>query len=151
MPQNGCVLRCKSNAARNPELCYHELPSRENFWDAWLKNISRQGSEKSSQWPPSSRSVVCSLHFKEEGYKLGMKRKLLRPTAVPTRFPLYPFCMQPARSKKRRTLVRVTPNASTSPASGKSQQRKMQSPAERRPVVKIATICRNFRKFKVIS
>ncbi|KAG0423903.1 hypothetical protein HPB47_000341 [Ixodes persulcatus] len=58
------------------------LPSRENFRDAWLKNISRQGSEKGSQWQPSSRSVVCSLHFKEEDYKVGMKRKLLQPTAT---------------------------------------------------------------------
>ena len=64
MPKNCCVPRCKSNAARDPELCYHELPSREKFWDAWLKNISRECSEKGSQWQPSSRSVVRSLHFK---------------------------------------------------------------------------------------
>lgn len=64
-----------------------------------------------------------------------MKRKVLRPTAVPTQFPLYSLYMQPAGSKKRRTLVRVPPNASTSHASGRSRQRKMQSPAERRQAV----------------
>ncbi|CAN8000999.1 unnamed protein product, partial [Ixodes hexagonus] len=108
MPKNCCVPRCKSNAERNPELCYHELPSRENLRDAWLQNNSRQGSNKGSRWQPSSRTVVCSLHFKEEDYKVGMKRKLLRPTAVPTQFPLYPSYMQPS-SRKRRTLVRAPP------------------------------------------
>ncbi|KAH6931864.1 hypothetical protein HPB50_001195 [Hyalomma asiaticum] len=51
----------------------------------------------------TTRAVVCSIHFKEEDYKAGLKRKVLRPTAVPTQFPLYPAYMLPAASKKRRS------------------------------------------------
>ncbi|KAH6941591.1 hypothetical protein HPB50_020484 [Hyalomma asiaticum] len=77
MPKSCCVPRCKSNAARNSDLCYHELPAKKQLRDAWLRHISRQGNVKGSHW-------VCSIHFKEEDYKVGLKRKVLRPTAVPT-------------------------------------------------------------------
>ncbi|KAL1474276.1 hypothetical protein MTO96_021122 [Rhipicephalus appendiculatus] len=107
MPKNCCVPLCKSNASRNPELCYHELPSKENLRNAWLRNISREGTDKGSHWQPSSRTVVCSLHFNADDYKVGMKRKLLLPTAVPTQFPSYPTYMLPSRSKERKTHIRV--------------------------------------------
>lgn len=58
---------------------------------------------------PNSRAVVCSIHFKEEDYKVGLKRKVLQPTAVPTQFPSYPAYMLPAASKKRLSVVRVAP------------------------------------------
>ncbi|XP_077542300.1 THAP domain-containing protein 11-like isoform X1 [Haemaphysalis longicornis] len=60
MPKNCCMPLCKSNALRNPELYYHELPSNEDLRKAWLRNISRQGSDKNSQWQPSSRAVVLN-------------------------------------------------------------------------------------------
>ncbi|KAH6919943.1 hypothetical protein HPB50_029069 [Hyalomma asiaticum] len=109
MPKSCCVPRCKSNAARNSDLCYHELPAKQQLRVAWLRHISRQGNVKGSHWVPNSRAVVCSIHFKEEDYKVGIKRKVLRPTAVPTQFPPYPAYMLPAVSKKRRPVVRVEP------------------------------------------
>ncbi|KAH6942703.1 hypothetical protein HPB50_009317 [Hyalomma asiaticum] len=104
MPKSCCVPRCKSNAARNSDLCYHELPAKQQLRDAWLRHISRQGNVKGSHWVPNSRAVVCSIHFKEEDYKVGLKRKVLRPTAVPTQFPSYLAYMLPAVSKKRRPV-----------------------------------------------
>lgn len=104
MPKNCCMPFCKSNASRNPELYYHELPCNEDLRKAWLRNISRQGSDKNSQWQPSSRAVVCSLHFAADDYKVGVKRKLLLPTAVPTQFPSTD--MLPSGSKERKTLLR---------------------------------------------
>lgn len=65
---------------------------------------SRQDSNKGSQWQPRSKIVVYSLHSKGD-HKVGMKRKVPRPTAVATKFPLYPFNMQPMSSKKRRTPI----------------------------------------------
>ncbi|KAL1478124.1 hypothetical protein MTO96_035203 [Rhipicephalus appendiculatus] len=70
MPKNCCVPLCKSNASRNPELCYHELPSKENLRNAWLrKHFPEKGLTKGSHWQPSSRTVVCSLHFTADDYK----------------------------------------------------------------------------------
>ncbi|KAH6920847.1 hypothetical protein HPB50_028163 [Hyalomma asiaticum] len=61
-------------------------------------------SKAATAWVPNSRAVVCSIHFKEEDYKVGLKRKVLRPTAAPTQFPSYPAYMLPAVSKKRRPV-----------------------------------------------
>ncbi|KAH6920603.1 hypothetical protein HPB50_028409 [Hyalomma asiaticum] len=104
MPKSCSVPRCKSNTARNSDLCYHELPAKQQLRDAWLRHISRQGSVKGSHLVPNSRAVVCPIHFKEEDYKVGLKRKVLRPTALPTQFPSYPAYMLPAVSKKRRPV-----------------------------------------------
>lgn len=127
MPKNCCVPRCKSNSSKTPDVCYHEFPAKEQLRDAWLHNISRQGIDKGREWKPSSRSVVCSLHFKEDDYKVGLKRKLLLPTAVPTRFPSYPTYMQPGSPKRRRALVRplLEAGASTSQASNQEQMSTM--------------------------
>ncbi|KAL3187024.1 hypothetical protein MRX96_026117 [Rhipicephalus microplus] len=113
MPKHCCVPLCKSNPSRYPELRYHELPSKENLRNAWLRNISRVGSDKGSRWEPSSRTVVCSLHFTADDYKIGMKRKLLLPTAVPTQFLSYPTYMLPSNSKERKSLLRLPRGAHT--------------------------------------
>ncbi|KAL3187025.1 hypothetical protein MRX96_026118 [Rhipicephalus microplus] len=46
MPKNCCAPLYKSNASRNPKQRYHELPSKENLRNAWLRNICQEGSDK---------------------------------------------------------------------------------------------------------
>ncbi|KAH6930072.1 hypothetical protein HPB50_008775 [Hyalomma asiaticum] len=107
--RNAKELLCAAlqiQCCENSDLCYHELPAKQQLRDAWLRHISRQGNVKGSHLVPNSRAVVCSIHFKEDDYKVGLKRKVLRPTAVPTQFPSYPAYMLPAVSNKHRPVVR---------------------------------------------
>lgn len=89
MPKNCCVPLCKASASQNPKLGYRELPSKENRRNAWLRNIFRQGRDKGSQWQPSSNTTVCLLHFTANDCMVGIKRKLLLPTAMPIKFPSF--------------------------------------------------------------
>ncbi|KAL3190316.1 hypothetical protein MRX96_019845 [Rhipicephalus microplus] len=66
MPKNCCVPLCASNAKKNPGLSYNEFPSSAERRQAWLTNISWQGSGgKETRWVPCDHSSVCSLHFTE--------------------------------------------------------------------------------------
>ncbi|KAH7979809.1 hypothetical protein HPB49_011188 [Dermacentor silvarum] len=104
--RNAKELLC---AVRNSDLTFHELPAKEQLRDAWLRHISQQGIDKGSQWVPNSRAIVCSIHFKEDNYKVGLKRKVLRPPALLTQFLPYPVYMLLAASNKRRSVVHVAP------------------------------------------
>lgn len=74
------------------------------------------GPEK-QPWVPNDRSVVCSLHFKPEDYREGLKLRRLKPDAVPSIFPGYPTYLQPAPKKERRPLKRKA--ATPASAAGK--------------------------------
>ncbi|KAH7944034.1 hypothetical protein HPB52_014748 [Rhipicephalus sanguineus] len=80
--------------------------------DALLTVLRCPGKEP---WIPSDRSKVCSLHFKAEDYKQGLKSKRLKPDAVPSIFPSYPTYLQEQPKKGRRELKRPSPS---SPAGG---------------------------------
>lgn len=116
MPKNCCVPLCTSNARKNPGLSYHEFPSNAERRQAWLTNISRQGSGgKETRWVPSDHSSVCSLHFTESDYKKGTKLRMLLPTAIPTVFPNYPSYMQkPSAPRIRKWPRREVADGSSS-------------------------------------
>lgn len=122
MPKNCCVPLCASNAKKNPGLSYHEFPSSAERRQAWLTNISRQGSGgKETRWVPSDRSSVCSLHFTENDYKKGTKLRMLLPTAIPTVFPNYPSYMQKPRAPRiRKWPRREVPDGGSSACAKKS-------------------------------
>lgn len=107
MPKNCSVPLCTSNAKKNPDLAYHEFPSDAERQQAWLRNISRQGSGgKETRWVPSDHSLVCSLHFTENDYKKGAKLRMLLPTAIPKVFPNYPSYMQKVSTPRIRKRPR---------------------------------------------
>lgn len=108
MPRNCCVPLCSTNAKKNPAIRYHEFPSDSQRREAWLKNISRQGSCKGSKWEPNDRSLVCSLHFTEDDYRKNVTLRLLLPSAVPTVFPNYPQYMRNKNGEARTKRPRMS-------------------------------------------
>lgn len=56
---------------------------------------------------------MYSLHFTADDYNVGMKHKLLLPTALHTQFMGYPTYMLLFRAQQRRTLLRAPPNPCT--------------------------------------
>ncbi|KAH6933477.1 hypothetical protein HPB50_015425 [Hyalomma asiaticum] len=58
-------------------------------------------------WVPSDRSKVCSLHFKQDDYREGLKMRKSKPDAIPSLFPSYPAYMQEPLPKKRKVVKRV--------------------------------------------
>lgn len=101
-----------TNAKKDPGIRY-EFPCDAERRTTWLNNISRQGTAgKGARWEPSDRSLVCSLHFKDEDYKNTTKYKVLLPNAVPTVFPHYPAYMRRDISPK----VRKQPQRNSLPS-----------------------------------
>ncbi|XP_037523600.2 DNA transposase THAP9 [Rhipicephalus sanguineus] len=110
-----CVPFCKSSGRTSNGISFHEFPVTDVRL-LWLKKISRQSEGPGKEpWIPSDRSKVCSLHFKAEDYKQGLKSKRLKPDAVPSIFPSYPTYLQEQPKKGRRELKRPSPS---SPAGG---------------------------------
>ncbi|CAN7947485.1 unnamed protein product, partial [Ixodes pacificus] len=117
MPKNCSVPLCPVTERNNAAVSFHEIPSKPELRATWLKKISRQGTSKGTEWVPSSRAVICSLHFTEQDFKQGAKRRMLLSEAVPSVFLEYPCYLQPAPASKRRRLQRdfcETPSTSTS-------------------------------------
>ncbi|KAL3224386.1 hypothetical protein MRX96_049503 [Rhipicephalus microplus] len=75
-----------------------------NYYVAYLHKLDA-GPGKQPR-VPSDRSEVCSLHFKLEDYKQGLKSKRLKPDAIPTIFRSYPAYLQQQLKKERRHLKR---------------------------------------------
>ncbi|XP_049511822.1 THAP domain-containing protein 11-like [Dermacentor silvarum] len=99
-----CVPFCKSSGRTSAGISFHEFPVTD-VRVLWLKKISRQGEGPGKQpWAPSDRSKVCSLHFKPDDYREGLKSKRLKPDAVPSVFPHYPVYLQEQPKKGRREL-----------------------------------------------
>ncbi|KAM7295701.1 uncharacterized protein ISCGN_020974 [Ixodes scapularis] len=113
-----CVPLCKaSGRTTSGGVAFHEFPVTD-VRNQWLKKISRQADGPEKQpWVPNDRSVVCSLHFKPEDYREGLKLRRLKPDAVPSIFPGYPTYLQPAPKKERRPLKRKA--ATPASAAGK--------------------------------
>ena len=74
------------------------FPSQKRSRSTWLESISRSG------WEPTSRSVICSQHFKPEDYEPYTPfrcRRRLKPSAVPSVFTGCQTVPQP-KAKKRK-------------------------------------------------
>ncbi|CAN7997394.1 unnamed protein product [Ixodes hexagonus] len=87
-----CVPLCKSEykSKKDGGLSFHEFPVT-HLREQWIRAISRKGPDN-ALWQPNGRSRVCSLHFKDDDYKqCNNIRRLLKPTAVPSIFPGYPW------------------------------------------------------------
>lgn len=128
-----CVPFCSSHVARSkadgePSVSFHEFPVTD-IREAWIKAISREGPDK-MLWQPHETAKVCSIHFKLEDYKEGMKgRRRLKPNAVPSIFPGYPAYMQRsaesirriARTLPQQRLSEAYPTVSTHPPRSKKR------------------------------
>uniref|UniRef100_A0A224Z0Y6 Protein containing THAP domain n=1 Tax=Rhipicephalus zambeziensis TaxID=60191 RepID=A0A224Z0Y6_9ACAR len=133
MTMTCCVPFCSSHAGKSkvdgaPSVSFHEFPVTD-IREAWIKAISREGPNK-TLWQPHETAKVCSIHFKLEDYKEGMKgRRRLKPNAVPSIFPGYPAYMQrsaesirrKARTLPQRRLSEAFPTVSTHPPRSKKR------------------------------
>ncbi|KAK8774441.1 hypothetical protein V5799_011024 [Amblyomma americanum] len=109
-----CVPLCKSSGRASRGISFHEFPVTD-IRNQWLKNISRQGKGPGKEpWVPSDRSRVCSLHFRPENYREGLKLRRLKPDAVPTVFPAFPVYLQPSPKQTQRLLKRKFPASAPS-------------------------------------
>ncbi|KAG0413136.1 hypothetical protein HPB47_009710 [Ixodes persulcatus] len=98
-----CVPLCKSEYKNKKDggLSFHEFPVT-HVRDQWIRAISRKGPDN-ALWQPNGRSKVCSLHFRDDDYKECNKfRRLLKPTAVPTIFPGYPWYEESLKKAQQR-------------------------------------------------
>lgn len=116
-----CVPLCKSSHRSPGRIALHEFPVTEVRND-WIRNISRLAAgPRQEPWVPNDRSKVCSLHFKPEDYREGVKLRRLKPDAVPTVFPDRPASPHPAAKKDGPKRAPATPPspAEVSPASAR--------------------------------
>lgn len=106
MPKGCCVPSCSSTERRcGSIISFHEVPSDVATRDAWVDAITKGDAEERVRLLANARSVVCSLHFKPTDFKVGMKRRMLRPNAVPCIFPDVKNEPEvtPSRKRRRRT------------------------------------------------
>lgn len=104
MPKGCCVPSCASTERKSGSfISFHEVPSDDRARDAWVDAIAGDDLEERVRLLSNARSVVCSLHFKTTDFKVGMKRRVLKPTAVPSIFPEPGTHLpQPERKRRRR-------------------------------------------------
>ncbi|EEC14333.1 conserved hypothetical protein [Ixodes scapularis] len=116
-----CVPLCKSSHRSPGRVAFHEFPVTEVRND-WIRNISclAAGPEP---WAPNDRSKVCSLHFKPEDYREGLKLRRLKPDAVPTVFSDRPAFPRPAAKKDGPKRAPETPPPEISPVSARKARR----------------------------
>lgn len=86
---------------------FHSLDVRKR----WVVAVRRE------KWQPTATSYLCSQHFKETDFRIGKKRKLLRESAIPSR-----FCFSRPSPKKRSPRVpRAAPSATAPPPQDQNQ------------------------------
>lgn len=104
MPKGCCVPACASTERKSGSfISFHEVPSDYRARDAWVDAIAGDDLDERMRLLSNARSVVCSLHFKTTDFKVGMKRRVLKPTAVPSIFPEPgTYVPQPERKRRRR-------------------------------------------------
>lgn len=113
-----CVPQCTSSQTKKaPGVSFHEIPSDSGLRELWLKSISRE------DWVPndtSNYSVVCSLHFRESDFRDNVRKRLLKPGAVPSVFSELTSCAgqtEDLRIRKRKREFSLT-GAEERPATG---------------------------------
>lgn len=140
-----CVPFCSSYSGKpkpdgEPSVSFHEFPVTD-IREAWVKAVSREGPNK-TLWQPHETAKVCSIHFKLEDFKEGIKGRRLKPNAVPSIFPGYPAYMQrsaecirrKARNLPQRRLSEGFPTASTQPFRSRKRLLYNGSDAKKGPV-----------------
>ena len=106
-----CVPFCKSGYSSvrrtKKKTGFFQFPSNAERKAAWIRAIHRKN------FVPSTYSRVCSIHFKEEDFVTQrrdsnprrhsgpLKKKTLKPDAVPSVFPDHPSYLQPKPSIQR--------------------------------------------------
>lgn len=95
-----CVPYCNSQQGKTAGVSFHEFPIL--IADKWVEAVNRQGTTTSLWWP-ADRSTVCSLHFKDEDFRTGLKLRRLKDDAIPSIFPCYPAHSTRKLQKLRRT------------------------------------------------
>ncbi|KAH6935104.1 hypothetical protein HPB50_003420 [Hyalomma asiaticum] len=70
-----------------------------------VQRVFQKGPGK-QPWVPSDCRKVCSLHFKQDDYREGLKMRKLKPDAIPSIFPSYPAYMQGPLPKERKVVKR---------------------------------------------
>lgn len=97
-----CVPQCASSQRKKaPGVSFHEIPSDSGLRELWLKSIARE------DWVPnvtSNYSVVCSLHFRESDFRDNIKKRLLKPGAVPSVFNEPTSCAGQTEGRKKGDL-----------------------------------------------
>ncbi|KAH9383111.1 hypothetical protein HPB48_023846 [Haemaphysalis longicornis] len=96
-----CPNDTSSQTKKAPGVSFHEIPSDSGLRELWLKSISRE------DWVPndtSNYSVVCSLHFRQSDFRDNVKKRLLKPGAVPSVFSELTSCAGQTEARSRRDL-----------------------------------------------
>ncbi|KAH7949157.1 hypothetical protein HPB49_005664 [Dermacentor silvarum] len=106
-PKPTTSIRITQSSGRRSRIAtgisFQEFPVTE-IRHEWLKKISRQAEGPGKQpWVPSDCSKVCSLYFKLEDYRGGLKMRKLKPDAIPSIFPSYPVYLQEPPKKGARS------------------------------------------------
>ncbi|KAL2098995.1 hypothetical protein ACEWY4_005475 [Coilia grayii] len=87
MDETSQKFRCSVNDCNNHNgpverslgLTFHRFPFNDpELLSRWIRKLQR------SKWSPTTRSVVCSVHFTEDCFELKGREKLLKGHAVPT-------------------------------------------------------------------
>ena len=110
MPSSCAAYGCTNKGVKGSNLSFHVFPKNPERREKWVRALRRDN------FTATDATVICSDHFLTTDYKddeIGYSKKILKNDAVPSVFPAFPDHLQPA-TKKRRILVRDTPEASTS-------------------------------------
>lgn len=78
----------------------------------WIARVSRKNPD-GSDWYPSFRTKVCSVHFTEDDFFKSHTRRELKPRAVPSIFPGYPTHKQQSTTKPRKSPTKRKPESSS--------------------------------------
>lgn len=113
MPNKCCVFQCKSGYAKNQDITLHKFPKVEKLKLLWLKRIARKDYEV------TENSRVCSIHFSKEDFiyqrqdrnlyrvaskSKDLKKKYLKPEAMPSHFPSMPSYFSSNSVKQRASI-----------------------------------------------
>ena len=108
-----CVPICKEQQGKVKGLSFHEFPVDPDLRSKWLKAISRKDFVPNSN---SGSSRVCGKHFTPNDFWQTLKKKRLKPNAVPSVFDGYPKYMQRSSPVKRKRNKMENSDSSQAPS-----------------------------------
>ncbi|XP_034043827.1 zinc finger protein 37 homolog [Thalassophryne amazonica] len=94
MPRRCVVFGCSNQKDDRQNVSIHGFPRNPQLHRKWEKSVQRTRA----QWAATKWSYICSAHFSEDSFEEGpmlmsemginvMRKRVLKPTAVPTIFP----------------------------------------------------------------
>lgn len=82
-------------------LFYYSFPQKQPLKEEWIKKVSRVTLD-GKRWEPTVNSRICSDHFLRDDFEDNiLSKRVLKPNAVPTRFPSHRSDKQPYVKLKR--------------------------------------------------